>query len=722
MLYNKLTSLEFNRITIIGEQNMEITLHIHDTIERPQQRCLNCIKLYFSLDGELEYYLNGSAYINEGEILIINHGDLYQIERGQQVVELTLPLNYLLSIYPKLLNAYLDNSLLQNHDYLKYLILKMFRPQTDQQASNQKLLEEMLSILKRETLINYNYPYLPHVRTNHSTLNQIIKYINYRTEKNVTIGEISQAFFVSSSYISLLFKRILHISFKDYISSLKVALSLQPLLSEKHSLAYVAEQLGYHTVNNFTRHFKEMIGLPPHQFRSRHAIAKDMTIHVSKVRPNVYHEFIKRAATEQPLMLNYTTINLTSSLNAQETQSFKTFIHVKDLNDLFSQIFINEENMQLSSLTNPYIILEEAQPLIFSEAQRPLLLKYIDKHFNQNIGFALTLHTPEEVQGVESLIAQLYLYKPSYLSADHHVKLMLIYDASEMAQCDIERSIKSLRESYPQIQFALKLEDWLKQVEGIKQAADDLKQLNCDYYSISIDQSETLTLLQELHSSFHHCKTPIDYFDTLSRILDISSGQWIHQHITKLQFINAHNPTEVHLSEMITYVSQLLARGISVSFDLKSSSRSAVALLNHHGIQKPITHIYQFLKPFVNTTVHFHSNYLIGLQGETIHLLLFNTLNQRRLSTNVQRFKLINPYHSASLRFTQTLNRDHGFIDDALPEQLQHTLIDDEILKHMRLSNTPKSELVSCDFNREEDQIVELYKDEIKYIRIFPPR
>ena len=68
---------------------MEITLHIHDTIERPQQRCLNCIKLYFSLDGELEYYLNGSAYINEGEILIINHGDLYQIERGQQVVELT---------------------------------------------------------------------------------------------------------------------------------------------------------------------------------------------------------------------------------------------------------------------------------------------------------------------------------------------------------------------------------------------------------------------------------------------------------------------------------------------------------------------------------------------------------------------------------------------------------------------------------------------------------
>ena len=386
MLYNKLTSLEFNRITIIGEQNMEITLHIHDTIERPQQRCLNCIKLYFSLDGELEYYLNGSAYINEGEILIINHGDLYQIERGQQVVELTLPLNYLLSIYPKLLNAYLDNSLLQNHDYLKYLILKMFRPQTDQQASNQKLLEEMLSILKRETLINYNYPYLPHVRTNHSTLNQIIKYINDRTEKNVTIGEISQAFFVSSSYISLLFKRILHISFKDYISSLKIALSLQPLLSEKHSLAHVAEQLGYHTVNNFTRHFKEMIGLPPHQFRSRHAIAKDMTIHVSKVRPNVYHEFIKRAATEQPLMLNYTTINLTSSLNAQETQSFKTFIHVKDLNDLFSQIFINEENMQLSSLTNPYIILEEAQPLIFSEAQRPLLLKYIDKHFNQNIG------------------------------------------------------------------------------------------------------------------------------------------------------------------------------------------------------------------------------------------------------------------------------------------------------------------------------------------------
>ena len=172
-----------------------------------------------------------------------------------------------------------------------------------------------------------------------------------------------------------------------------------------------------------------------------------MTIHVSKVRPNVYHEFIKRAATEQPLMLNYTTINLTSSLNAQETQSFKTFIHVKDLNDLFSQIFINEENMQLSSLTNPYIILEEAQPLIFNEAQRPLLLKYIDKHFNQNIGFALTLHTPEEVQGVESLIAQLYLYKPSYLSADHHVKLMLIYDASEMAQCDIERSIKSLRKA-----------------------------------------------------------------------------------------------------------------------------------------------------------------------------------------------------------------------------------------------------------------------------------
>ncbi|WP_231111840.1 hypothetical protein [Staphylococcus equorum] len=69
--------------------------------------------------------------------------------------------------------------------------------------------------------------------------------------------------------------------------------------------------------------------------------------------------------------------------------------------------------------------------------------------------------------------------------------------------------------------------------------------------------------------------------------------------------------------------------------------------------------------------------------------------------------------------FIQTLNREHDFIDYALPPLLNETYIERTLLRHIEQANTPKAEIKQ--FIRTANPLeFELHYDELKYIRISP--
>src|SRR5699024_1265738 len=111
---------------------------------------------------------------------------------------------------------------------------------------------------------------------------------------------------------------------------------------------------------------------------------------------------------------------------------------------------------------------------------------------------------------------------------------------------------------------------------------------------------------------------------------------------------------------------QLIKNGSAVGYELMDKCISDVALMNQHGIYEPIVYIFQFLKPFYGKTILIQPNYLIAKDKQCTHLLLFNS-NTHTMS-NKQKFTLKQQTITSKLiLFIRTLNREHGFIDYALP-------------------------------------------------------
>ena len=101
-------------------------------------------------------------------------------------------------------------------------------------------------------------------------------------------------------------------------------------------------------------------------------------------------------------------------------------------------------------------------------------------------------------------------------------------------------------------------------------------------------------------------------------------------------------------------------------------------------------------------------------------ILLFNAPYQRSSTQDVQKFILKEKHLPAKTTlFIQTLNREHGFVDYALPSSFNDTYIERSLLRYIEDSTIPKAEIRH--FSRSDSPLYfTLHHDELKYIRILP--
>lgn len=95
------------------------------------------------------------------------------------------------------------------------------------------------------------------------------KYINDHYSEKITLQEIAQKLFVNKHALSIAFKEIVGISFKEYLVLFRLTEAKKLLISSDLSIADIAEKVGYINVNNFIRIFKEKEKITPFQFKKQ---------------------------------------------------------------------------------------------------------------------------------------------------------------------------------------------------------------------------------------------------------------------------------------------------------------------------------------------------------------------------------------------------------------------------------------------------------------------
>ena len=114
--------------------------------------------------------------------------------------------------------------------------------------------------------------YLAQLRKNVSggVLLEIEKEVRDNYAANLTLRDLGKKYFVNSSYLGQIFQKKYGQSFKDYLTSYRIARAEQLLTSTDMRIAEIAEKVGYKDSDYFLKKFIEANGCTPSKYRKSH--------------------------------------------------------------------------------------------------------------------------------------------------------------------------------------------------------------------------------------------------------------------------------------------------------------------------------------------------------------------------------------------------------------------------------------------------------------------
>ena len=103
---------------------------------------------------------------------------------------------------------------------------------------------------------------------NNSFITKIIQYIDEHIQEQITLNDLSKHFYLSANYISILFKKEMHIPIITYIKEKKLTL-INIRLKDGTSLKTLAKEYGFSSYSNFFKLYKKAFGGAPSNNREK---------------------------------------------------------------------------------------------------------------------------------------------------------------------------------------------------------------------------------------------------------------------------------------------------------------------------------------------------------------------------------------------------------------------------------------------------------------------
>ena len=112
----------------------------------------------------------------------------------------------------------------------------------------------------------------PHSRL----IQQCIRYINSNYAEKVTLSAMAKRVYLSTSYLSRIFKQETGSSFSDYLNQVRIHRAKVYLRQWDIRLTDVAHLVGFEDQSHFTRTFKRLTGVLPKEYRMQNGSQRDV--------------------------------------------------------------------------------------------------------------------------------------------------------------------------------------------------------------------------------------------------------------------------------------------------------------------------------------------------------------------------------------------------------------------------------------------------------------
>lgn len=700
---------------------MTCQLKIHHTLSTIPSRNINNIMVLFSLTSKLNITINGETKDVSNYIILINHGDIYNINHGENIIELMIPVFYFYQQDDDFFNGYLDRHLLQSSNYIKSLIADLISTPTSSSLMGKNIGQSIIDTLLKEAFIRIDHEYLPNIALSNPVFIDCVNYIHDNIDAHLSLKDIAMHCNISESYCSNLFVRYLSMNFKDYFTSIKLVNAINLLLSTKHSITTVSELAGFNSHTNFANQFKNYLHFSPKQFRSLVSkITEPPQIHFQQDNVSQFTELISTIDLTAQLATNTTDIHIDDFNPKDRSQRAKVFVRFSNFNELFQFIFNEYYDINFEHLPKPVVFIDDIHDIEISQTNYNLLNRCFEKLFEKNIGLAIAIKSTQQFETMKQLILTFLQGNQDYKTSKKLVKFMLVFCSNSMTAEEIHLCHLKIKNKNKEIKYSVTVDGFLETYSTVEQVYDVMQRLKFHYYFIDIENSKTATHLITKNQHYHQTDTHFEQYKKFILDSGISSTQFVYNNLSVSGFKytnDGKNP--IQLSDIVYHLIALLRYGGGISYQLLDDHSNYISLYNKYGSPLLLMHLYKMFRPFVNEDIEITNNYVLSRKDNNYHFLLFNKINDRYMSDVKQDFIFHNELPQDSLMIIKTLNHEHGSIQHLLPISDQLVYIEKEILDELDKTNYPKTELAVQEETGRTFEL-KLNHDEVKYICFKP--
>lgn len=475
---------------------MTCQLKIHHTLSTIPSRNINNIMVLFSLTSKLNITINGETKDVSNYIILINHGDIYNINHGENIIELMIPVFYFYQQDDDFFNGYLDRHLLQSSNYIKSLIADLISTPTSSSLMGKNIGQSIIDTLLKEAFIRIDHEYLPNIALSNPVFIDCVNYIHDNIDAHLSLKDIAMHCNISESYCSNLFVRYLSMNFKDYFTSIKLVNAINLLLSTKHSITTVSELAGFNSHTNFANQFKNYLHFSPKQFRSLVSkITEPPQIHFQQDNVSQFTELISTIDLTAQLATNTTDIHIDDFNPKDRSQRAKVFVRFSNFNELFQFIFNEYYDINFEHLPKPVVFIDDIHDIEISQTNYNLLNRCFEKLFEKNIGLAIAIKSTQQFETMKQLILTFLQGNQDYKTSKKLVKFMLVFCSNSMTAEEIHLCHLKIKNKNKEIKYSVTVDGFLETYSTVEQVYDVMQRLKFHYYFIDIENSKTATHL-----------------------------------------------------------------------------------------------------------------------------------------------------------------------------------------------------------------------------------
>ena len=102
-------------------------------------------------------------------------------------------------------------------------------------------------------------------------MSSIEKDIAEHYAENISLRNLGEKYYMNSSYLGQVFRKKYNVSFKDYLTNIRINEAAKQLIMTDKKINQIAEEVGYMDCDYFIRKFIEIKGCTPSKYRKNNS-------------------------------------------------------------------------------------------------------------------------------------------------------------------------------------------------------------------------------------------------------------------------------------------------------------------------------------------------------------------------------------------------------------------------------------------------------------------